>query len=170
MIGVKSAFAWLGQKVSDEVFGEIDNRLTRAGYAWQARAEQLAPVKTGALRSSLYFRVADRTLTVGVGVGYGIFQEFGTRNIRPHPYIRPALNELGWLFGAELGMEFAAPGMGTWQGIYAHQGSFVVPSGIQPRPLTRAQHEHVRKHLMPTSKRLHKGNVKKAKMTVRRFD
>lgn len=170
MIGVSSAFTWLGNKVADEVFGEIDQRLTRAGHAWQARAMALAPVKTGALRNSLYFRVENRTLTVGVGVRWGVFQEFGTRTIPPHPYMRPALNELGRIFGAELGMEFAAPGSGQWQGIFAHQGSFVVPSGIQPRPLTRAQHEHVRKHLMPTSRRLHKGNVKRARMVVRRFD
>lgn len=170
MINVSSTLSWLGDKVADALFGEIDRRLTQAGEAWQTQAQSLAPVKTGALRSSLYYRVEARTLVVGVGVPYGIFQEFGTRNVPPHPYMRPALNDLGRMLGAELGMEFNMGGGGPWQGLYAHGGTFVEPSAIQPRPLTGRQRAHVRSSLMPTSKRLHRGNVKRAKMVVRRFD
>jgi hypothetical protein len=170
LIDVKSTFTWLGNAVADAVYGEIDNRLTRAGYAWLAEATRLVPVDTGALRNSLGFRVEGRTLTVYAHQPYSLFVEHGTRRMAPRPYMRPALNALGPILGASLEMEFAAPGAGTWQGLYAHQGSFIAPSGHQPRPLTQAQHRHVREHLMPVSKRLYHGHVRKAKMTVRRFD
>jgi len=44
----------------------------------------------------------------------------------------------------------------------------IVPSGIQPRPLTQAQHRRVQGN-EAEYRRHHRGNVRKAKMRVRRF-
>jgi hypothetical protein len=169
-MGVTSTFQWFGQRVTDALLGDIDMRLRQAGEAVVAEARALAPVRTGALRSSIHYTVADRTLVIGVEVPWGVFQEFGTRFMRPHPYLRPALAAAGRVFGGSIEMDFASIGASSaagWQGIHAVGAGFVVPSGIQPRPLTRAQHEHVRKHLMPVSKRLHRGNVARARLRVR---
>lgn len=168
-MGITSSFTWLGQRVSDALLGDIDMRLHQAGAAVIAEAQALAPVRTGALRSSINYRVENRTLVISVGQIYGVFQEYGTRTIPPHPFIRPALAAAGRVFGGSIEMEFNAMSSATWQGIYSVGSGFVVPSGIQPRPLTQAQHRHVQQHLVPTSKRLHKGNVKRAKLRVRRF-
>jgi hypothetical protein len=170
VISVSSSFQWLGDKVLGAVLGDLDRRMMDAGNRGLAVMQALAPRKTGFLASQESFQVVNHTLVFRFGAPYDIYQEFGTRTIRPHPHIRPGLQAIGNTLGFNLEMQFNAPGAGTWQGLYAHQGSFIAPSGIQPRPLTRAQHEHVRRHLMPTSKRLHRGNVKKARMVVRRFD
>ncbi len=142
-----------------------------------ARAQALAPFKSGALRGSIRYEVsgggggvrlglgglytAGKTLIIEVGVPYGIFQEFGTRHIRPHPYIRPALNEIGRIFGAELGIQFNTPTYGS--PVYAHQAGFT-----HPKHLTNRQKAHIATHLLPASKRHFKGNVKRAKLHVRK--
>jgi hypothetical protein len=169
MFGVTSTVQWLGAQVTGFVDRQLDQRLNQAGEAWLARSRALAPVKTGFLRSQEDYQVIGRTLTLIMGAPYDIFQEFGTRNIRPRPHIRPALLEMQRIFGTDVALEFNRPGASVWTGLYAHEGRFIEPSKIQPRPLTHRQREHVRQHLMPVSKRLHKGAVKRAKMRVRRF-
>lgn len=167
MINVKSAFNWLGNKVVDAVLGEIDDRLNRAGARFVQRAQALSPVRTGALRAGVYYRVQDRTLVVGDTQSYSLFVEFGTRHMAPRPFIRPALNDLGRLFGADLEMEFGVRNYAN--PILAHPRPNVLFQ--TPPTLTAKQLAHVRKHLVPTSERLRKGrNVRRAKMTVRRFD
>jgi HK97 gp10 family phage protein len=170
-----SRFQWLGQQVKQFVDQEIDDRLHRTGERVVARAQQLAPVDTGALRASIGYLVAGeglrRTLVIDVGMTYGIFQEFGTRNIPPHPFIRPALLEMSRMWGIDVQMAFNSGGPRTWQGIhYAHQRKtpgYVIPSAIQPRPLNRRQRAHVANRLQPSAAALHRGNVKRAKMVVR---
>ena len=170
-------FQWFGDKFLADVENRVDAGLNRAGQSVVARAQALAPKRTGALSSSISYQVTGagggakltlsgftttgKTLTFTVGVPYGIFQEFGTRNIRPHPYLRPALNEVGKIFGAELGMEFNIPFIAS--PLYAHQAGFALPPG-----LTGRQRKHIAKHLGPTSKRHYRGNVRKAKLRVRR--
>lgn len=58
----------------------------------EKNAKRHAPVDTGLLRASIHTeptRPADK-ITVGDGVSYGVFQEFGTTKMRPHPFLRPA--------------------------------------------------------------------------------
>lgn len=170
-----SSFKWLGQQVMGYVSQKVDDRLRATGERIVARAQQLAPVDTGALRSSIGYLVAGeglrRTLVIDVGMSYGIYQEFGTRNIPPHPFIRPALNELSRLWGIDVQMAFNHAGPRTWQGIhYSHTRKtpgYVIPSSIQPRPLNARQRAHVANRLQPSATRLHRGNVKRAKMVVR---
>ena len=164
-------FPWFGQQVKDWVLQKVDDRLHQTGDRIVSRAQQLAPVDTGALRNSISYIVAGeglvRTLVIDVGMPYGIYQEYGTRNISPHPFIRPALLEIGRLWGIDVQMTFAHGGPTTWQGVYHTQGRYVVPSAIQPKPLTPKQRVHVENRLAPSGKAMHRGNVRRAKMRVR---
>ena len=54
-------------------------------------ARNMAPVDTGALKASIWSEmVGDEEAQVGDGVYYGIFNELGTKNNEPHPFIIPA--------------------------------------------------------------------------------
>lgn len=166
------SFRWLGDQVMAFVDRKVEDRLFATGERVVARARQLAPVDTGALRESIGFVVAGsglrRTLSIQVGMPYGIYQEYGTRNIPPHPFIRPALLEMGRMWGIDLNLSFAHAGPRTWQGIHhTREGRYVVPSAIQPKPLTSKQRHHVETRLIPSAAALHRGNVARARMTVR---
>lgn len=164
MISVSSAFTWLGDKVLSTVLGDLDRRMVDAGNRGLAVMHSLAPRKTGFLVAQETFQVADHTLIFIFGAPYDIFQEFGTRHIRPHPHIRPGLNAIGHTLGFNIEMDFNRPEM-TGQWIRAEGAGFILPS-----TLTRKQRQHVQRHLVPVSKWHHHGNVKKAGMRVRRFD
>ncbi len=170
MFSIKSSFQWLGAKVEKAVLGDVDERLRRGGAEWQAISRALAPKDTGFLASQETYTVANHTLTLHLGAFYDIFQEFGTRFIRPHPHVRPALNAIGRMWGGNIEMDFAVPFIAS--PIYASAGRnagvrpvhFAVPKHLTPR-----QRAHVKQHLMPTSARLHKGNVARAKFKRHRI-
>jgi HK97 gp10 family phage protein len=170
LVSAPSKLQWFGNTVKSFVDNKIDAKMRQTGELIVARARALAPVDTGYLRSTIgyTYRQSDKTLMIHVDASYGLFQEFGTRFIKPHPYIRPAMNSVGRVWGVSMEMNFAAPGSGIWQGLYAHQAGFAMPSGHQPKPLTQKQIAHVRRHLMPMSKMLYRGNVRRAKLRVRR--
>jgi|YelNatPaOPRAMG01_1025707.scaffolds.fasta_scaffold09934_6 HK97 gp10 family phage protein len=66
-----------------------------AGWAEnvKALAKQLAPVRTGYLRSSIYAKVHDWVAEIGAEATYALFVEFGTRRMQAQPFIYPALQE-----------------------------------------------------------------------------
>lgn len=164
MISITSTINWLGDRVLAAALGDLDRRMVDAGNRWLAMSRSLAPFRTGRLRAEEDFQVADHTLILIMGAPYDIFQEFGTRHIRPHPHVRPALNAIGHTLGFDLQMEFNRP-EATGQWIRAQGAGFVLPS-----TLTRRQRQHVQRHLVPVSRWHHHGNVRKARMRVRRFD
>lgn len=171
---MNNPFTWLGDKVKQGVSDLIERNLIKAGERVVARAQQLAPVRTGALRNSIGYVVAinpggKSVLSIQVRVPYGVYQEFGTRNIPPHPFIRPALNELPRIFGGTLSMDFAGTGGGP--GLLASTGAGRRPGYAAShlpgfRPLTARQAAHVQRTLVPGVKKYHKGNVKRARFTV----
>jgi len=58
------------------------------------RARQLAPVRTGALRASIYTVTRDfLSVALGAAVYYAGFVEYGTRKMAARPYLRPAIEE-----------------------------------------------------------------------------
>lgn len=170
------AFDWFGAKVLHQVNTDIDLRMREAGEKIVSIAKGLAPVKTGALRDSIDYLVVynesggKHELLIQVGESYGIYQEFGTRNIPPHPFIRPALNAVK-VFGYDIGMEFQASEL-PWPGLHAHTGpggaGFSKPiSHPGWKPLTARQQHHVEHVLTPSIRRMNRGNVKRATMRVR---
>lgn len=74
-----------------------------------AQAKSLAPVDFGVLKNSIMWRTYNQeggnsegptlisqpgsklSALVGTAVEYGIYQEFGTRRMKPQPFLRPAV-------------------------------------------------------------------------------
>lgn len=102
--------AQLGRGVPDQVKRDI---LHEGGQLIADEARRLAPYLTGALHDSIlvvdandgriYGKVNAAGLSVYVGpvgsvddgdVYYARFQEFGTRNMPAHPYMRPAVTTM----------------------------------------------------------------------------
>ena len=91
----------------------------KIAFDLQARAQSLAPVDTGFLRSSIYTVTSDgstygqasggtkestllpqvsgpsddQSAFVGVGASYGIYVEMGTRRMPARPYFTPAVEQ-----------------------------------------------------------------------------
>ena len=54
-------------------------------------ARERCPVRTGRLRDSIYARVQDWMLQLGATAPYAIYQELGTRHIRPRAFLKNAV-------------------------------------------------------------------------------
>lgn len=76
--------------------GPVGKLLARKSIAVERAAKRMAPVDTGRLRSSITHDIGRDELglaaRVGTDVHYAIYLEFGTRRMRPRPFLRPALN------------------------------------------------------------------------------
>ena len=59
----------------------------------KALANQLAPVRTGYLRSSIYAKIQEWIAEIGAEATYAMFVEFGTRYMQARPYLFPAVEE-----------------------------------------------------------------------------
>jgi HK97 gp10 family phage protein len=180
---IEGGLRWGGQKIQDIINERIDNNLYETGEVVVAKARQLAPVDTGALRDSIDYIILHNEgqgrseLRIMIGVSYGIYQEFGTRNIPPHPFIRPALLEARRIWGFDLNVNFAGTGYsaatgGPWHGLLATTGrghrvaGFAASASPRWKPLTERQKLHVERKLIPSIKQWHRGNVKRARFTV----
>jgi HK97 gp10 family phage protein len=69
------------------------------GERVKAAAAAMAPVQTGALKSSIYYELdetggGDLMVQIGTNIRYGGFVEFGTHKMAAQPYLRPALDEV----------------------------------------------------------------------------
>jgi len=66
-----------------------------AGWAADVKvsAKQLAPVRTGRLRSSIYAKIQEWVAEIGAEATYAMFVEFGTRYMHARPYLYPAIQE-----------------------------------------------------------------------------
>ena len=81
------------EKVDSSLKRKINDKLAEIGNLIRERARQLAPVKTGRLRASIYSQISDWTLTVGAKAPYACYLEFGTRWIRPRHFLLRAIEE-----------------------------------------------------------------------------
>ncbi len=159
------ALSWDSQLIQDGIHQRITAQMLALGKQVVQIAERLAPKKTGRLAQSISFdfNQADFRLVFVVEAPYGMFQEYGTRHIRPHPYMRPALNMVGPIYGIQTELAFA-----NLPPIHAP----ITTSGRDyhlPTNLTARQVSHVRKHLVPAMKRHHIGNVSRAKVHIRHY-
>ncbi len=66
-------------------------------YDWALKvrdqANRNAPERTGYLKSTIYAKVHEWQAEIGVEATYAYFVEFGTRHMRAHPFLYPALQE-----------------------------------------------------------------------------
>ena len=164
-IGTRLQWNWNGPSVIKEIDKRIDAQMIKLGQQVVEIAKTYAPVRTGRLQAALRFdyNLITHTLVFTSDVPYDIFTEYGTRNMAPRPHWRPALNTVGPVYGFNLEMAFAnVPAIKA--PILARGAGFQLPSN-----LTEKQLIHVRKHLLPTSKRHHISNVSRTKMKIRKY-
>ncbi len=156
---------WHGADVLNEIGRRVDANMLELGRKVVAAAVGFAPKRTGRLATSIHFDYSftSHTLVFVVDAPYGIFVEYGTRNQRPHPYLRPALHDVGPIYGFNTEMSFAnTPSINA--PILAAGAGFRLPSTLSHKQLA-----HVREHLLPTSKRLHRENVARTTMQLRKY-
>lgn len=82
-----------------EVKADLPRAVKEAAEPVRARAQTLAPWRTGALAGSIRI-VGSGTAKVAVRAGgpstfYARFQEYGTKYMQANPYLRPAVEEKG---------------------------------------------------------------------------
>lgn len=77
------------EAVKSQVHGQLPS------WAADVKAEAMrkVPVKTGYLRSTIYARVQEWVVRIGVDATYALLVEFGTRYMRARPYLWPAIQE-----------------------------------------------------------------------------
>ena len=90
-----------------ELRGQVRRRaadaVTKAAFDVEAQAKALAPVDTGALKSSIQAQPeGDLAARVDVGAEYGIYVEFGTRKMRAQPFLEPAAEQVKPSFEAAM--------------------------------------------------------------------
>lgn len=74
---------------------QADRICRKAALDIQARAQQRAAVRTGAMRSSIHARrVGPAHWEVNVGVEYGLYVEYGTIHMAAQPFMRPSVAEV----------------------------------------------------------------------------
>lgn len=66
--------------------------LTKAAIMVTASAVGYAKYKTGTLRESITYEVHKHYATVGTNIEYAVFLEYGTKNMGPYPFMRPAFD------------------------------------------------------------------------------
>ena len=78
--------------------GDVGEAMRTAGYYVEGEAKRRVRVRTGNLRRSIYSETERDfqgwVTRVGTNVKYGLFQELGTVNHPPFPYLRPAVAAL----------------------------------------------------------------------------
>jgi HK97 gp10 family phage protein len=88
------AFAEALKQMSGDLRNRFADVLGEIGRQIVMRARAYAPVRTGALRASIYSIVTrDLVLHVGAYVYYAMFQEYGTRYIAPRYFLTRAIQE-----------------------------------------------------------------------------
>ena len=155
-------FVWNGDAVIDAVNQRIDQQAHQIGNTFVGIAQRYAPKRTGRLASSIGYAYNPSTHTIQflVGAPYGVFVEFGTRHSMPHPFMRPALNTVGTIWGFETELVFQNT-IHTDMELLAHGPTYQMGKG-----LTERQKHHVRHRLKPVSQRHHIGNVSRARLRV----
>lgn len=90
----------------DRMLGEIDVRMRQCGERAVDVAQQLVPVRTGYLRTSISYtyNVSERVLRIHADAPYAAVVEEGSIRQRAQPYLRPALNVIGqmWAGGTQI--------------------------------------------------------------------
>jgi HK97 gp10 family phage protein len=82
------------KEMPDEVQKKLTDVLSDVGRQTVIKARAYAPVRTGALRASIYATTTrNLELRIGAYVYYALFQEYGTRYIAPRYFLTRAVQE-----------------------------------------------------------------------------
>jgi len=81
------------RQLDQAMYERVQRRLYDLGVKMRNLARQLAPVRTGRLRNSIFSRVEGWILNFGAKAPYAEFQEFGTRYIQPRHFLTQAVNQ-----------------------------------------------------------------------------
>jgi len=81
------------RKLDRTMYERVHRRLYEIGVKMRNLAKQLAPVRTGRLRDSIFSRVQGWELKFGAKAPYAEFQEFGTRYIQPRLFLTHAVDQ-----------------------------------------------------------------------------
>ncbi len=73
---------------------QVQQRLSEWAENAKTQAANLAPSRTGYLRSTIYTRTQQWQSEVGAEAAYAAAVEFGTRYAQAKPFIQPALEQL----------------------------------------------------------------------------
>ena len=82
-------------KASYEVTRKAQQVVAKTAHDVESTAKSLAAVDTGAMRNSIGTTITNGGLSAEIGptASYGAYVEFGTRRMRPQPYMRPAADQ-----------------------------------------------------------------------------
>jgi HK97 gp10 family phage protein len=87
-------FAEKMRRLDDATQEYVQDALNQTGQLVVRRAQELAPVRTGRLISSIYSQIIYKwVVKVACMVPYAIFQELGTRYIQARYFLTRALSE-----------------------------------------------------------------------------
>ena len=148
MINISSKLQWFGDRVIAEINGKLDRGAINCGERIVAMAKQLAPKDTGELESSISYTydAGSKTLRINVGAAYGVYQEYGTYVMAPHPFLRPAIQAAGPSYLAAFGVDVS---MNT-----------TLPIGYIPRTIR----PHIRPHIRAANEKHNRGKVARTPM------
>jgi len=80
------------RKLDRTMYERVHRRLYEIGVKMRNLARQLAPIRTGRLRDSIFSRVQGWELKFGAKAPYAEFLEFGTRHIQPRLFLSQAVD------------------------------------------------------------------------------
>lgn len=98
-MALRPRMLWLGRSVERQVVEAAKVGLEQTAAACHYRAAQRAPVRTGALRNSVFHREPRIegpgivSVEWGASATYTAYVELGTSRTKAQPFIRPAMDE-----------------------------------------------------------------------------
>jgi len=79
-------------QLDDSMKRKVHEAMWFEAEAMKNIARARCPVRTGRLRDSIYAKVRDWILQLGATAPYAIYQELGTRYIRPRRFLKNAVS------------------------------------------------------------------------------
>ena len=80
------------KSVSENLKAKVHNKISAIGVEMVAYAQSICPVRSGYLRSTIFFIVkVTLEFEFGATAEYAIFVEMGTYRMAAQPFIRPAV-------------------------------------------------------------------------------
>jgi len=79
------------ERLDSAIKNHVQRNLQELGVSIKEKAQELAPSRTGYLRSTIFAEIKDWTVRVGANAPYAYYVEFGTRFMQPRRFLTRAL-------------------------------------------------------------------------------